>query len=200
MYGPLLTSSYGLSQKLQRRGMDPSLRRVAEMKPPAKIDGLLQFRKDVAEHFTSEERAAIWKSESGTVVRNAFFRCEGHNKQYIDTRQKLQGIVESGIDPSSDEATNLKRETILKKLKFVDCLAFMMNKHHWNQYTMCWVQTVGSLSQKELRRYQEQGSLEIICRAQRETLEREIGHVVSRSVHAGDSVALEIERNLLPLW
>ena len=180
--------------------MDPALRHVAEMKPPAKIDGLLQFRKYATEHFTSEEQAAIWRSASGKLVRNAFYRCEGHNKQFVDTRQKLQGAVESGANPSSEEATKLRREAILKKLKFVDCLAFMMNKQHWNQYTMCWVQTVGNMSQNELKTYQEQGSLGIVCRAQRETLEREIGNSVSSAVYAGDSIALEIENNLLPLW
>jgi len=169
------------------------------MKPPAKIDGLLQFKKDITEQFTPEEQAAVWRSEAGQLVRNAFFRCEGHSKQWTDARQKLKEFVESGGDPKSQQVLKMRRETILKKLKYVDCLAYMMDKKQWNQYTMCWVQTVGNLSENDLRNYKEQGALEMICRAQRDSLEREIGSSVSRAVQAGDSVALQAEYDFLQL-
>lgn len=179
--------------------MDPAIRRVAEMKPPANIDGLLQFRKDVTEDFTVDEQAAVWRSESGQRVRNAFDRCEGHNQQWMSTRHKLNEIVKSGRDPSSQDLVKARRDTILKKLKYVDCLAFMLDKQYWNQYTMCWVQTVGNMPQNDLKSYKEEGTLDAICRAQRASLEGEMGKVVSRAVQAGDSVALEIERNSRPL-
>lgn len=169
------------------------------MKPPAKIDGLLQFKKDLPGQFTLEEQAAIWRSEAGQLVRNALFRCEGHSKQWMDARQKLKELVESGGDPKSQQVLKMRRETILKKLKYVDCLAYMMSKQQWNQYTMCWVQTVGNLSPNELRNYKEQGALEMICRTQRDSLEREVGSLVSRAVEAGDSVALQAEVDFLPL-
>jgi len=181
--------------------VDPALQRLAEMKPPAKIDGLLQLKKDLSECFTLEEQKDVWASEAGQKIGQAFHRCEGHSRQWLDAQQKLMAFVATKGDEhqktNSQEILALKREAVLKKFKYVDCLAYMTCPRRWSQYTSCWVQTVGNLSPKQLRTYKEQGALELICRAPRDSLERGIGELVSSAVQAGDSSA--IEEDLIPL-
>jgi len=179
--------------------MDPALRRVADMKPPAKIDGLLQFKKDVTKYFTLEEHAALWASSAGQVIQEALHRCEGHSRQWIDARQNFNELVDSipveERQARSQEMLGLRRDLIMKKMKYVDCLAYMTSKQKWSQYTTCWVQTVGNMTQTDFRRYKEQGGMEMICHTQRDALERDVGEMVSSAVQAGDSVAVE-ESNL----
>lgn len=173
--------------------MDPALRRVAEMKPPAKIDGLLQFKKDIKEFYTAEEQKLVWSSEAGRKLGNAFYRCEGHSKQWMETRKNLKKLLSktNASERESQEIQSMKREVIMKKLKYVDCLAYMVDPKGWNRYTQCWVQVVGSLDPKDLKSYNEHGALDLFCSTQRDSLQREIGALVSKAVQAGDSFAVE---------
>ena len=179
--------------------MDPALRRVAELKPPAG-GGLLQFEKDAFEYYTLEEQKALWRSAAGQQIGHALHRCEGHSKQWLDARRKFEQqakLAKNNANVQETEFRALKRDAVMKKLKYVDCLAYMVCPKEWNVYTRCWVQTVGNMSQNELSSYKEQGALGLICRAPKDSLERCVGELVSGAVQAGDSLA--IEEDLVPI-
>jgi hypothetical protein len=163
-----------------------SFRQTAPMKPPAKVDGFLQFVKDAPGHFSLDEQRAFSTSEAGIVLAQSIVRCEGYSKQLKDVRKKLV-LAASEDTHTKKEITEQKRNAFIAKVKYVECLAYMTCPERWKQYTRCWQDTVGNLSPAEIQSWREHGALEVVCRTERESLERGVGDVVSSAVQAADS-------------
>jgi hypothetical protein len=159
------------------------------MKSPAKVDGLLQFVNDLPDYFSPEEQSAISATEAGQKIAQSIIRCEGHSKQLVEARAKLQQIATKKSTPTKKELSDLKREVFMKKVKYVDCLAYMTCPERWKRYTGCWEGAVGRLSSAELQTWREQGALELLCRSEREALERGVGDLVASAVQAGVCVS-----------
>ena len=172
---------------------------AAQMKPPAKIDGLLQFVKDVPGPFSVEEQRAISASAAGQMLAQSIMRCEGLSKKLTDTRAKLQQMAASENAPTKREIAELKRDAFMKKVKYVDCLAYMTCPERWKRYAGCWERSVGRLSPAELQSLRQQGALDLVCLSERESLERGVGDLVSSAVQAGDCSS-HVDYGLFPSW
>lgn len=154
------------------------------MSPPAKVDGFIQFVNDVPDHFGLDEQRAISTSDAGKVLAMALVRCDSHARQFKDARAKLQALAAS--EATDNESLELRRDVFLAKAKYVDCLTCIACPELWKQYKRCWEGTVGRLSPAELERVREEGKLELLCLAERRSLERGVGDLVSSAVVAGD--------------
>jgi hypothetical protein len=164
---------------------------VTPMKPVAKIDGLLQFIKDVPSRMSLEEQRAMSASQAGRVLAGAVVRCERHSKEMREARAKLQQSSSESYSPTAKEISALKRDAFLKRRKYVDCLAYMTCPERWNQYKNCWDEIVGSLTLDKLQTWHDQGVLDVVCGPERAALERGVGRVVSSAVQAGASASYE---------
>lgn len=171
----------------------PEFLHSAQMKPPPKVDGLLYFVNDLPVRFSREERKVMSKSEAGRVLAQSIIRCEGLSKQMKDARKKLLEITRDETTHTKKEITHLKRNAIMEKVKYIECLAYITCPERWKQYSICWHETVGRLSPTELLTLREQGALELACQAERKSLESDVGNLVSSAVLAGDLSRIEVD-------
>lgn len=159
---------------------------LGQMKPPANVDGLLQFVRDVPGYFSVEEQREIAASVEGQILAQSIVRCGGLSKNLADARAKLQQLAANENAPTREEIAQLKRDVFMKKVKYIDCLAYMTCPERWKRYAGCWEKSVGRLSPSELQSWRQQGALELVCRSERESLERCVGDLVSSAIQAGD--------------
>lgn len=159
--------------------------RSSRGKPPAKMDGLVQFINDFSIVFTEDEQRTVLASDAGQALGRAVTRCESHSKMLREARAKLRD-AERETDPSPMGTDELKRAIYRSSDVYADCLAYMVCPDRWKCYKSCWDVNVGQLTSAEVQSWQQQGALEIVCRSERESLERGIGAAVSLAVKAGD--------------
>jgi hypothetical protein len=159
------------------------------MKPVAKIDGLLQFMKDVPSRMSLEEQRAMSASQAGRVLMGAVVRCERHSKEMREARAKLQQSSSESSAPTSTKISSLKRAAFLTRRKYMDCLSYMTCPERWKQYKNCWDENVGSLTLDELQIWHDQGVLDLVCGQERAALERGVGGIVSSAVQAAASAS-----------
>jgi hypothetical protein len=171
------------------------------MKPPANVSGLVYFIKDVSTCFSVEEQSSIAKSAPGNKLKQSFDRCVGHSKQLNDARAQLKRklremsgttptnttILEANTDDSwKEEINTMKRKIQVEEMKYIDCLTYMTCPDQWKQYTKCWDNSMRALTPDELQDYKNDGTINLICRSERVSIERCVGSLVSNAIMAGD--------------
>ena len=153
------------------------------------VNGLLFFLKDASTHFTAEEQSAISQSAAGQRLKHSYDQCSGHSKQLQNARLqykgKLQQMKTSEVNQESwrAELVELKRKIQAYEGKYVECLTYMTCPNEWRRYSQCWAESANLI---DMQSHKSNGTLDWICRSERNTVEHCVGNTVTYAIMAGD--------------
>ena len=146
------------------------MKSLHELKPPAGVEGILDFGQDVPLMYSPEEQRTLSITSAGRRLGQAIVTCERIKPPKSPPR-------DAGAEASIEKRLSL----------YKDCLARAVCEQRWKLYSQCWSTTVGSMRADRLQSLGRERGLKSICQMQRRSLERCIGHTISAAVRDSDS-------------
>jgi hypothetical protein len=153
--------------------------KLLDLRPPASVEGLLQFVRDVPDHYSVEEQRLLSESNSGSRLSRAIVMCEKYKPN--DSAMSVDG--RSTI--AHGEAVKNLNET--KVTKYTDCLSHAACQERWRVYSTCWARDVHQLDSNVVRNLHTDRVLESLCQLERQSLERCIGGIVTNTAQLSEA-------------
>jgi hypothetical protein len=167
--------------------MSPAAADAMATKPPARVEGLLQFVADLPrKQFSMEEQTRMANCPAGLQIRQAIQKCGGMSMKLREAEAQWRRLAPS-------ERLRQKHQVEEARTKYLDCLSYAACPAEWKQYTQCWIFHHHQQQQAvRLRSGAESGELHVVpCQEDKATVERCVGKLVMSTVRAADETEEE---------
>lgn len=160
--------------------------------PPIQIDGLLKLVSDGKHLFSKEEMQMMARSKNGVEIGKAISQCRGIRSKLQEAQKRLYQ------DPNDP---NLRGSLNAESSKYRQCLSYVSCREDYSRYLSCSRNALQSLQRAEGRSEHVSDSINFYCAADRESVERCVGRLVSGTVKAAAHDEIDVvlmEPDLFP--
>lgn len=138
------------------------------------VESLLRLQ--IKSPLDESEQKSLAESDVGRRLQRVLFQCRSYKDKYLVSRERYEK------DKTSDDS---KRQLSMDILQLQSCLASRACPRRYQAFGQCWSQIPPELVQE----FQQAGLVHYMCQAERQSIERCAGELVSQAVRQADGEA-----------